>query len=198
MKREALRSLLVLACSGPVLAGTGAVLAGQELEPHEARSPAVARRWSVIGMAVPLAAAYALDKGGFGDPNSGGEFAIGALVVGGIVLGPVLGYVYSGETGRGLTHAGIRAAVIGVTAGTAFVICAGRDCDVFGSAGPEFALAVLVALAGGTFTAYLVVRDMIEVGDRVQARNQRLGAVSVQPMYFPESRTAGLLVTWRH
>ena len=195
MKREALRSLLVLACSGPVLAGTGAVLAGQELEPHEARSPAVARRWSVIGMAVPLAAAYALDKSGFVSP--GGEFAIGALVVGGIVLGPVLGYVYSEETGRGLTHAGIRAAVIGVTAGTAFVICAGRDCNVLGSPGPELALAALVAIAGAWFTTFLVLRDIIEVGDRVQARNQRLGAVSVQPTYFPESRTAGLLVTWR-
>ena len=152
-------------------------------------------------MAVPLAAAYALDKRGFGANSGGefatGEFAIGALVVGAIVLGPVLGYVYSGETGRGLKQAGIRAAVVGATAGTVVAICSGRDCDVLGSAGPELALAGLVAIAGAYFTGYLVVRDIIEVGDRVQARNQRLGAVSVQPTYFPESRTAGLLVTWR-
>ena len=68
----------------------------------------------------------------------------------------------------------------------------------FGSPGPELALAAAVVVAGAAFTTFLVVRDIGEVGDRVRARNQRLGAVSVQPTYFPESRTAGLLVTWRH
>ena len=43
-----------------------------------------------------------------------------------------------------------------------------------------------------------VVRDIYQVGDLVRAQNQELAAFSVQPTYFPESRTAGLLVTWRH
>jgi hypothetical protein len=181
-----------------MLGGASADLAAQESEPYEPRSPSEARFRSVLGMAVPFAAAYGLDKAGFGDRNTeGGEFAIGALVVGGIVLGPVLGYVYAGETGRGLRQAGLRAVVVGATAGTAVAICARRDCNVLGSSGPELAVAGLVALAGAAFTTFLVVRDIIEVGDRVQARNQRLGAVSVQPTYFPESGTAGLLVTWR-
>ena len=43
----------------------------------------------------------------------------------------------------------------------------------------------------------LIVRDIDESGDRVRAPNQALGEVSVRPTYFPESRTAGLLLTWR-
>jgi len=67
MKPEVLRSLRVLACAGPLLAGTAAVLPAQEPEPYEVKSPDVARRRSVLGTAVPLAGAYALDKLGFGD-----------------------------------------------------------------------------------------------------------------------------------
>ena len=172
-------------------------IVAQEPEPYEARSPGVARRLSVLGTAVPLAAAYAIDKIGFRDP--GGELAVGGLVLAGIVLGPALGYVYAGEAGRGMAHSGVRAAVVGGTAGAAVVICSGRDCDLFaGSPGPELALAGLVVAAGAVLTTMLVVRDIKQVGDRVRARNQRLGAVSVQPTYFPESRTVGLLVTWRH
>ena len=156
----------------------------------------MARLRSILGTAVPLAAAYAIDNIGFGDPT--GELAVGGLALGGIVLGPVLGYVYAGEGGLGMAHAGIRAAVVGGTAAIAVGICAAGDCDVLGSPGPELALAAAVVAVGGVYTIVLVVRDIIQVGDRVRARNQGLGTVSVQPTYFPESRRAGLLFTWRH
>ena len=171
------------------------MLAAQEPVSYEEKSPYTARMRSAIGIAVPLAAAYAIDKIGVGDP--GGELAIGALVLGGVVLGPVLGYVYAGEAGRGMSHAGIRAAVVGGTAGVAVGICALGNCDVLGSPGPELVLAALLAAGGGVYTALLIVRDIDRVGDRVRARNQRLRAVSVQPTYFPESRRAGLVFTWR-
>ena len=128
----------------------------------------------------------------------GGELAIGGLVLGGIILGPVLGYVYAGEGGLGMRHAGIRAAVVGATAAIAVGICAAGDCDILGSPGPELALAAAVVAAGAVYTGFLVVRDIIQVGDRVRAQNQGLDTVSVLPTYFPESRRAGLLVTWRH
>ena len=192
MRREVLRSLRVLACAGPLLAGTAPALAAQEPEPYEAKSPEVARRRSILGTVVPIAAGYAIGA----TPLSN---AAPLLVFGGLVLGPVLGYVYAGEARRGMAHAGIRAAVLGGTAGAIFVICSRRDCDfIFGSPGPELALAAAVVVAGGVYTIVLAVRDINQVDDRVRARNQRLGAVSVQPTYFPESRTAGLLVTWRH
>ena len=100
-----------------------------------------------------------------------------------------------------MAQAGIRAAVLGGTAAVVVGICAVGDCSTgFGGSetGGALLLAAAVVLAGGLYTSVLAVRDINQVDDRVRARNQRLGAVSVQPTYFPESRTAGLLVTWRH
>ena len=189
MRREVLRSLRVLACAGPLLAGTAPALAAQEPEPYEAKSPEVARRLSILGTVVPIAAGFAI-----GEP---------ALVVyGGLLLGPVLGYVYAGEARRGMAQAGIRAAVLVGTAAVVVGICAVGDCSTGISGNDEtggaLPLAAAVVVAGGVYTIVLAVRDINQVDDRVRARNQRLGAVSVQPTYFPESRPAGLLVTWRH
>jgi hypothetical protein len=196
MKREVRRSILALACAGPLLVGTSAGLAAQEPEPHEAKSPGTARLYSLLGTGVPLAGAYAVDKMGWEDPR--GIRTIGGLVLGGVILGPVLGYTYSGETKRGMIRAGIRAAVVAGTAGAVFAICEAGNCDVLNSAGPELALAGIVALGGGVYTAILIWRDIEDVDDRARARNQRLGAVSVRPTYFPESRAPGLVFTWRH
>ena len=187
MRREVLRSLRVLACAGPLLAGTAPALAAQEPEPYEAKSPEAARRFSILGTVVPIAAGFAI-----------GEAAL--VVYGGLLLGPVLGYVYAGEARRGMAQAGIRAAVLGGTAAVVVGICAVGDCNIAifgGPSGGALPLAAAVAVAGGVYTIVLAVRDINQVDDRVRARNQRLGAVSVQPTYFPESRTAGLLVTWR-
>jgi len=191
MKLKFMRSLRVVTCAGTLLAGTVAVLPGQEPEPYEAKSPTLARRLSIIGTALPLAVGYALDKGGYGDE-------VGPVVVGGLILGPVLGYVYAGEAGRGMAQAGLRAAVMGATAGVMIAICSRGGCDPLQSLGAEAALAVVVAVAGGVYTGMLIMRDIDGIGDRVRARNQRLGAISVLPTYFPESRAAGLVLTWRH
>ena len=195
MRREVLRSLRVLACAGPLLAGTAPALAAQEPEPYEAKSPEVARRRSILGTVVPIAAGYAIGATAF-------RHAGGPLVFGGLLLGPVLGYVYAGEARRGMAQAGIRAAVLVGTAAVVVGICAVGDCNFAASGNDEtggaLLLAAAVVVAGGVYTIVLAVRDINQVDDRVRARNQRLGAVSVQPTYFPESRTAGLLVTWRH
>ena len=181
MRREVLRSLRVLACAGPLLAGTAPALAAQEPEPYEAKSPEVARGLSILGTVVPL-------------------FTPLAWVA--PLLGPVPGYVYAGEARRGLAQAGIRVAVLGGTAAAVVGICAVGDCSLGWSGNDEtggaLPLAAAVGVAGGVSIIVLAVRDILQVDDRVRARNQRLGAVSVQPTYFPESRTGGLLVTWRH
>jgi len=159
--------------------------------PAEAKSPDTARLRSLIGTAVPQAGAYALDNMGYGD--GGGELAIGGLVLGGVIFGPVLGYMCAEEPGRGLSRAGIRAAVVAAAVG----ICEAGNCDVLNSAGPELALAGIVATAGGAYTVLLLGRDLSDVSDQVRARNQRLSAVSVWPAYFPDSRAPGFVVTWR-
>ena len=92
MKQEVLRLLRILACAGPLLAGTEPVLAAQEPEPYEVKSPRRARWLSLLGTAAPLAVAYAVDK--IGVQDSGCELAVGGLVLSGVVFGPVLGYVY--------------------------------------------------------------------------------------------------------
>ncbi len=188
MKREALQSIRVLACVGTLMAGTVPVLAAQEPEPYGTRSPSVARRRALLGTVIPVAAGFVLD---------GGQTST-LLVVGGVLLGPVLGYAYQGEVGLGMAQAGIRAAVMGGTVAGAILVCGMGGCDIFGPDDGGFAPAFAVLIAGTVATIVLTVRDIDRVGDRVQARNQRLAAVSVRPTYFRESRAAGLLVTWRH
>ena len=140
MRREVLRSLRVLACAGPLLAGTAPALAAQEPEPYEAKSPSVAHVLSVLGTSLPIAAGYAI-----------GEAAL--VVYGGLLLGPVLGYVYAGEARRGMAQAGIRAAVLVGTVAAVGGICAVGDCNfaVSGSdeTGGALLLAVAVVVAGG-------------------------------------------------
>ena len=188
-KREVLRSLRVLACASALSAGTAAALAAQESEPYEAKSAETARRLSLLGTAAPIALGFAV-----AGHARGKSFT---LLVGGIVLGPALGYVYAGETGRGIGGAGLRLAALGIGAAGAIVICLTNDCNAT-SAGGALGAAAVSLLAGGVVTTVLAAVDIIRVADWVRARNQQLAAVSVQPTYFPESRTAGLLVTWRH
>jgi hypothetical protein len=147
------------------------------------RSPGTAVTLSTLGTAVPIA--LGLAGGGVG------------LLAGGLVLGPALGYVYAGEAGRGMAHAGIRAVVLGATVGGAVLICSAGECNVLGPDSGALAAAGILVLGGVVATAVLAVVDIVRVGDRVRARNQRLGAVTLRPAYFPASRAAGLLVTWR-
>ncbi len=189
MRREALRSLRVLACAGALLAGTAAALAAQEPERYGARSPGLAHALSALGTAAPIALGLAIKEG-----------TGVTLLAAGLVIGPALGCVYAGDAGRGMAHAGIRAAVLGAAFGGAAAICSVGDCSlgIFGEeTGGALAPAVMLVLGGVVATAVLAVRDVNRVGDRVRARNQRLAAVSVRPAYFPQSRTVGLLVTWR-
>lgn len=189
MRREVLGSLRLLACTGALLAGTGAALAAQERERYGARSPGAALALSALGTAAPIWLGVASEG-----PT---EVVKVGLFASGLVLGPALGWVYAGEAGRGMAHAGIRAAVLGAAVGGAVVICSAGDCSlgIFGPSGAELAPAVMLGLAGVVVTTLLAVRDIVRVEERVRARNKRLAAVSVQPAFFPESRTAGLLVT---
>ena len=187
MRREVLRSLRVLARAGALLAGTAAALAAQEEEPYRARSPGAAVALSVLGTVAPIALGLAKNtRGGL------------TLTAGGLVLGPAVGYRYAGDVGRGMAHAGIRAAVLGTTVGGAVLICSSVDeCDFFGPNSGAFTAAAMLALGGIVATTVLAVVDIVRVDDWVRARNPRLGAVSLRPAYFPASRAAGLLVTWR-
>ncbi len=167
MRREVLRLLRVLACAGALLAGTAAALAAQEPERYGVRSPGVAHALSALGTATAIT--LGLAGGGVG------------LLAGGLVLGPALGYVYAGEAGRGMVHAGIRAAILGAAVGGAVAICSAGNCDIgiFGESGGELVPAAMFLLGGVVATTVLAVRDITRAGDRVRARNQPLNRLRV-------------------
>lgn len=188
MKREILLSLRVLACIGPLLAGTVAVAGAQNRETNELKSPGTATLRAFLGTAAPMAAAYAMDG------DLGISFGVG---VGAVIFGPVLGYVYADDTKRGLAGAARRAAVVGGTIAAVAGICS-LGCNTFGPNDDGAGLALAVIALGALSTLLLTGHDIIQAGERLRARNDGLAAISVQPTYFLGSRTAGLQFTWRH
>jgi hypothetical protein len=170
-----------------LVAGMMVPLASQVKQPKGARIPEVAQMISTIGTAAPLYMAYRYESARLG------------LIAGGLILGPALGYVYAGDIGHGMIHAGIRAAVLGAAVGGAYLICSVGDCSLglFGSSsGGALAPAVILGIAGIVTTTVLIVRDINHVGDRVRVRNLRRSAISVRPVYVPESRSLGVTITW--
>jgi hypothetical protein len=131
------------------------------------RSPGTAVTLSALGTAVPIA--LGLTGRGVG------------LLAGGLVLGPALGYVYAGEAGRGMAHAGIRAAILGAAVGGAVAICSAGNCNIgiFGESGGELVPAAFFLLGGVVATTVLAVRDINRAGDRLRARNQPLNRLRV-------------------
>ena len=177
MRREVLRSLRVLACAGPLLAGTAPALAAQEPEPYEAKSPEVARRRSILGTVVPIAAGFAIDDAALG-------FFVGPL------LGPVLGLrVRGGGTARDGAGGHPSRSPSGHSRRC------GRDLR---SALP---LAAAVVVAGGVYTIVLAVRDINQVDDRVPSpepgARRGLRAADILPG-IPDGRPARLRGGTRH
>ena len=154
------------------------------------RSPGAASALSALGIAAPVLLGRAVE-----DHEGTGL----ALAVGGIVLGPALGYVYAGQTGRGLSHAGLRALVLGGAVGGTLGICSVGDCSlgIFGPSGAALAPAMVLLIGGSLATTWLALHDISRVADHLRARNEGFAALTVQPTYFRESRSPGLLVTWR-
>lgn len=193
MRRRVQRCLRVLACAGALVSGATPGLSAQDREPYRAKSPGAARALSALGTAAPMALGLAL-----WEPV--GQDATGVtLLASGLVFGPALGYMYAGEAERGMAQAGIRALVLGGAVGGAVLICSVGDCSfgLFGSeSGSALGPAVMLATAGVVTTAVLTVVDIKRVGDVVEER--AASQVSARPAYFPESRSVGVLVTWRH
>jgi hypothetical protein len=109
------------------------------------------------------------------------------------------GYLYGGKAGRGLAHAGIRAAVLGVAVGGATLLCARKACDTSGGTydGGRTLSAGLLIGVGAVSTVGLAIEDILHVGGAVRARKREVSAISVQPTYSPRSHAAGFAVNWQ-
>ena len=176
LKREGRRWLHVLAGASALLAVQAPAVTAQESGVQRERSPGIARALSLVGTAAPVALSL-----------SDNDAASYALLGGGLILGPSIGYVYAGDAKRGMKRAGVRAAVLAATLGPALLL---GDPDPQGDVS---ALRAALALGGGIATVVLAVLDIKRVGDRVRAQNEVL-----RPAYFRNARTVGFVLTLRH
>ncbi len=154
------------------------------------KSPGTATTLSLLGTVAPLG----LTMAGVGQA----EGAPAWLLLGGLVVGPSLGYFYAGDTKGALKGLGLRTAVLGATMGTVAAICS-SGCSIWGDDNGSLAAAGIVALAGLATTTVFAIRDIARADDTVRARNERiaLAAVSVDVSYVPEVRAPGVVFTLR-
>lgn len=140
-------------------------------------------RLSLFGTTVPTVLGGLILLGG-GDGGLGG-----GLVGGGVILGPSLGYLYTGRVGRGLSGVGTR---IGVTALTALT----TTIPLVVTRGAESGVAVGVAAMGVGLAIIVIsaVQDIISVDDEVRKahKSRQKSRLTVWPSYDPRGRTASL------
>jgi hypothetical protein len=163
---------------------TAAAVEAQAEAPHDRRDPTVARVLSGIGTLTPLILQH---EGHAGMP----------LVMGGIVLGPLPGYLYAGEARSGMTQAAIRAGLLAAGYGGFVAICSAAECDAWESGG-TWTAGVTVLVVGYFGSTALGLYDVHRVGRVTAARNQRVSSLSVQPTYLPQTGRTGIQVSWRH
>jgi hypothetical protein len=113
-------------------------------------------------------------------------------VVSGVVFGPVVGYIYGGEALRGIGHAGIRVAALGVSYG---VLALFGGISAEGESGGGGAGVSLAAVLGGTgFVVVYSLVDIVNVGAVVREQNEssRKIGISMYPTYSFRNRSAGI------
>jgi hypothetical protein len=112
-----------------------------------------------------------------------------SLGIGGILIGPSIGYFYSNKAGRGLSGIGNRT---GLGASTALLSILIGTCSL-DSVEPN---AVLIACGGGIFL-YSAVADIIKVKKAAREYNQTINqrnSLTITPEYFPKYSAVGLSI----
>ena len=155
------------------------VRASEHLTPQA--SPFRAMTLSTLSTVVPIGVGLTIgDRGG-------NEVAGAALIVGGVIVGPAVGYFDSGLHRRGMRGVMLRTAT-GILALSAVSALIANDSDLTDVSGPVF-----LFLGGVGATALLAVADCVLVGrDVAHARS-----VSFAPAIVPLGRTAAVGVTMR-
>ena len=141
-----------------------------------------ARRLSLLGTVVPVAAGLALANTDATDPD--GVLAFG-LITGGLAAGPALGHVRAGDTQRARRGALVRAALIALTVGTSAALC-----DYCLEEDEPLPIATFVA--GSLAVAIHATRDILAAGRATES-----GSLNVRPWILPDASRAGVWGTWR-
>ncbi len=142
--------------------------------------PASATWLSTAFTVIPTVAGFALMAGG-------SETAGPLLFMGGLTLGPSIGYFSAGRTGRGFAGFGIRTGVFLGSALVAVALCP-VWCDQ-----SEATAAEAVFIGGMVVTAGLAVYDIATVR-RKQVAPSGANQVRVYPAWVPAARSPGLAV----
>ena len=111
----------------------------------------------------------------------------GAVFSFGIIVGPSVGYIYGGRSGRGWAGVGIRSALI---VGTVLLAAAtAGDGEIGGGEAPA-----IIVLGGVTAATIVAIIDIATVKKAVRKRNQELGEKNwmMAPKYFARSRAGGV------
>ncbi len=149
------------------------------------RSPFLAFAMSAVATGVPVTL-------GFLNTDPQQETLSGVLVLGGLTLGPAIGYFYGGLWGRGLMWAGVRAGIIGVTLLTMGATASSGGLESFGAV---YAIGIIGLVAVGVDALY----DIFAVGSYVSDRNieRRVFGMRVTPVFSVTTKTIGVRVSIR-
>lgn len=184
----------ILVFSSGAIAGVRITTPAESLRVREARTraaehltahatPLRAATISTLSTLVPVGVGLAIaDRGAHGT-------ASGLLMVGGVIVGPAMGYFDSGLHRRGTRGILLRTAT-GLLALSAVGTLIGDDSDLSDVSGP-----VLLFVGGVGATAVLALADCALVGPDV-ARARRT-SWSIAPTVLPGSRVPGVGVTLR-
>lgn len=147
-------------------------------------SPGAALAVSLAGTLIPVAAGFAMWSGGrtlydpeFGFPEGPDRSGPALVIASGLVVGPALGYIVGGRTGRGLAGASVRAYAVLISFIPALAIC-GWDCTQGDRA---YDTAWLVVATGAGLAAGAAVYDLVRLPRTLESR--RRSAVAVVPVY---------------
>lgn len=151
---------------------------GATLPATRYRDPASATILSAAFTVIPTVAGIAMAAS---DPS---RDAGAWLFFGGLTFGPAMGYLSTGQTGRGLAGFGIRS---GVFFGTGLLVYA--VCPVFCSESQAWT-AEIIAIGGLSITAALAVYDIVKVRRKLPARSE--ARVKVYPTYVAATGSPGI------
>ena len=144
----------------------------------ELKSETGAVLWSVFGTLVPVGAGMATK--------------VFLLSVAGFMIGPSLGYIYGGETGRGLTGIGIRAGIAGATVLVTYAAVSGqKGWDAFWS---DLGAILIVGAIGGVAIIIDAAYDILNVGNYIKEKNdaRRRLSFAISPTYSLKTGSKGI------
>lgn len=159
---------------------TSSLALGQTMAERGPKSETAALVWSLGGTLVPAAAGGVfLAFGSRSQGREGSEAVPILLLIAGPLIGPSLGHMYAGRTGRGLATIGLRAALSAGGLVAALAICPFDGCST-----DESAQAGTVFLAAAGLVAASIVYDVVTAPASARWYNARHRSASFRPTFI--------------